>query len=325
MAPSDGKARALARAHRKQAANAGKQFAAIAENTTDVMGALLSNVLRKDEPTSALSNPAKSTAQVKHDYAYDLRERAKQHLQVLRTHIEADLTPGLVQLAAQLPKVSLDALRDTLLGVRNELAALTVGVGLQRSHGWELSRLTDFWMMAAKGVVLRAQTVILQRAPALLTNVTAEQLTASVSQETLKDAKIILTRDEIHRLSNHYGLDAKTLSLLLKDLASIRAEGKVEIAALGDVTISSKDGIDLATANTLKSSAKMHSICDMAGGTIKVTNGVIDLNPLGIPTAPTLPVVVLPVVLADGSKGEMAGIQVVPQYEGMAGQGTSFA
>lgn len=325
MAPSDSKLKNMSATHRKQLGKAGKQMANTGENHADVMAAIVTNAIRSDEPSSAITNPSKSIRQVKFDYADDLRERVKQHLQVFQDHLKSDLTPGLVQLALQMPKASLDAIRDALLGVRAELGTLTVNVGLLKSHGWQLKRLADFYMVAAKGIVHRAQTVILQRAPALLTNVTVEQVTAAVSQETLKDAKIILSRDEIHRLSNHLGIDAKTISLLTKLMLVLRSEEDIEMAALKKAVLSAKDGIDLTTIETIKSSAKMHSICDLAGGNIKVSNGVIDLNPLGLPPVPTVPVVVLPVVLADDSQGQLAGVQVVPQYEGMAAHGTSFA
>lgn len=325
MAPSDSKLKNMSATHRKQVGKAGQQMANSGENHADVMAALVTNAIRSDEPSSAITNPAKSIKQVKYDYAGDLRDRVKQHLQVFQGHLLTDITPGLAQLAVQVPKASLDAIKDVMLGVRAELGTLTVNVGLLKSHGWHLKRLADFYMVAARGIVHRAQTVILQRAPALLTNVTVEQLTAAVSQETLKDAKIILSRDEIHRLSNHLGVDAKTVSLIAQVLVAVRSQADLELAAGKKAVLSAKDGIDLATLETLKASAKMHSICDLAGGTIKVTNGIIDLNPLGLPPAPTVPVIIPPVMLADDSQGQLAGVQVVPQYEGMAAHGTSFA
>lgn len=323
--PSNKKCQALSNTHRKQLGDAGKQAANISENNADVLAALVTNTLRTEEPTSARSNPAKSTRNVKHDYAYETREKVKQHLQIPRAHIEQELTPALVQLAAQWPKVALDGIRDTLLGIRGEMATLTVNVGLLKSHGWSLHRLSDFSILAAKGIVHRAATAIMQKAPAVLVNTTVHQMTASFSQETLKDAKVILSRDEIHRLANLLSVDAKAMTLLLKELAAIRSAQEVEIAAGQKATLSGKDTVEIVSGDTIKSSAKMHSICDMGGGSIKVSNGVIDLNPMGAPPMPTIPVVVLPVVLAEHGDGKLAGVQAVPQYEGMGAQGTSFA
>lgn len=325
MTINEQKLKKLSGCHRKQLGRAGKQLAKVGENGADVLAVVITNTLRKDEPTSAVTNPAKSTRQVKFDYANDLRDRVMQHLQVFSGHAIADLAPGIAQTVLHMPKAAVDSLITTLAGVRSELATLTVNVGLLKSHGWSLKRFSDFYMVAARGIVHRAQATILQRAPALLTNVTVEQLTAAVSQETLKDAKIILSRDEIHRLSNHLNIDAKTILLLTKALLALRSEEDVELAAMKKVTLSGKDGIDVVTTETIKSSAKMHSICDLSGGTIKVTNGVIDLNPLGAPTIPSIPVVVPPVALVNDSDGKLAGIQAVPQYEGMGAQGTSFA
>lgn len=318
MASFNGLATGLARGYKNTAQKALRQGGNQAKSNAELQSFLVSNTSRQAVPDSRTSNPAKSNENEKHDLAETQRQKLKDSLGSAVSWVTKGLVPALVGFGLA-GTVMTDAIA-TLPAKAADLAALTLKIGMHRSHGWEMKRLTDAWTMFCKYMKVTAETAIHFRAPAVLVSADTVHTASTLSLE-VTDIKAVIAQEEIHRVANAYGLEATYLCALLQAAATIHANGKIELASLTEVGVSAVGTIKL-TAGTggIHHSANAHTFADLLGGSISLSGGRIDLNPLVPAALPAVPVVVLPVVPVSASTLP-APTQTMPQYDGLGAHG----
>jgi hypothetical protein len=309
-----GTARGFKDTSRKALRQAGNQ----AKSNAELQSFLVTNTARQAVPDSRTSNPAKSNENEKHDLAETQRQKLKDHLGSASTWLLKGLVPSLAGFAAAGVPM-LDAL-VTLPAKAADLAALRLKIGMHRSHGWEMKRLTDAWTLFSKFMKVTAETAIHFRAPAVFVSADTHHVAATLSLEVV-DVKTVVAQEEIHRVANAFGLEATHLVALLQAAATIHANGKLELATATDATLSAGTNVNLVAGNALHHSAITHTFADAAGGSIKLSGGRIDLNPLVPAALPAVPVVVLPVVPVSPSQ-QPAATKQMPQYDGLGAHGS---
>lgn len=271
----------------------------------------------RTEPTSLMSNPARTTREEKYDIIELTRNRMLVHLENFSDHIIKDLAPGLAQYVVAAPGKLVSTL-TAVAGVPSEIGQYVVSLGLPRAHGWKLNRVTDGLMNGAKFIFNKAEVVIRNQAPAMLSNA----LLVQENYETkLRSGALDVTmvRDEIHRVAETFALDAETLVLLLSAAAELKSAGKLHLASNTETLIESTGTTKVVSGASMKLSASDHTVVDAAGGTIKVVGGIIHLNPV-VPATPEVPIPVPPVVLIPAN-AKVPTSEMTNQYEGMAYHG----
>lgn len=297
----------------KALGQAGKQ----SKSNADLQGFLVTNCTRVPVPDSRTSNPAKSNENEKHDLADQQRQKLKDHLGSAIGWLTTGVLPSLAMFAAAgSPMV---AAAVTLPAKAADLAALVLKIGMHRSHGWEMKRMTDGWLLLCKLMKVTAETAIHFRTPAFFVSTDTHHMAATTSLEVV-DVKTVVSQDEIHRVANAFGLEGTFLTALLLASATIHANGKVDIASLLETDVSAATNLNLKAGLAIHLEATSHTIADHLGGSIGLTAGRIDLNPLVPVAVAGAPTVVAPVVPAIPLHLP-AATQKMPQYEGQGAHG----
>lgn len=274
------------------------------------------NAIRTD-PSSLASNPARTTREEKYDLIELTRNRMLVNLEAFSEHIIKDLAPGLAQYVVAAPG-KLVASLTSIAGIPSEIGSYIISLGLPRAHGWKVQRYTDGLITGAKFIFNKAEVVLRNQAPAILTT----GFLVQESYETKLRAgsmDVTMVRDEIHRVAETFALDAETLVLLISAAAELKSAGKLNLAANTELNAQSVGPMKLTSGASMKQSALDHTLVDAAGGTIKVVGGVIHLNPV-VPAVPDVPVPVPPVVNVSANTS-IPTPQMTNQYEGMAYHG----
>lgn len=300
-----------------------KQASKLATNNADLQAALVTNSERHDGPNVLVSNPVKSLRKEGGDIHDQVRTRIKEQLDDLKGMLDPLAPPmltSLAQFAAQ-GKV-LTSFGVTLKAKAADAGAAILKLGMAKAQGWQMHRLTDGWMLKAKFVNI--QTAVTTRFRTLQFLISAD--TATTMADTIvtaaSSAHIATSVDEIHRVAETFGLEAKDMVAILQAAAVIRANQKVEIASSLGTVLSAGTTLELKAGVSIKQSAKSHTFTDGLGGSITIMGGMVHINPL-LAAGADLPVIVPPVVPLTPT--QLPGpVKTVPQYEGMNAHDTAI-
>jgi hypothetical protein len=237
------------------------------------------------EVSSGFSNPSSSHESEKYEFMESLRERLRStYVLMAQKTIGEKLKTGITQFKS-FGEGFTDA-EKTVNGILVELGILIVKLGQLKSYGWKVNRIVDAWAMVSKYFLVQAESIRLE-APSVISvgSVSSSQFHL---HETIADVQSVQVKDEIHRVAEAYGLDAKFLTILLQQTAKIYANKNIELMAKEDFMISAEEDLNI-TANLVKSSAVTTQLVDKSGGAITISNGIIHLNPIS-PPSPSNPV-----------------------------------
>lgn len=268
-----------------------KQLGNSSKHNADILAAVVTNSSRDAAPDSRRSNPAMSAENEKYDIAEQIREKTKMHVSIAADSLKKTLIPALTQFTAKgSPMVQPLA---TALAMVKDLMSLTIKLGMVRSHGWKMLRLSDVYAIFAKAFTVNTESAVRFQAPAILNSAQVVDTAASVVQTTA-DVEVHMVKDEIHRIAEVFAIDANYLTAVLRAAAVIHATGKIDIASASQLTMTGAAGV-------------------------KVVGATIDLNPIGGVPLPTVPV-----TPAFAPSTKPPPVKTVPQYKGVAAQGTTF-
>lgn len=242
------------------------------EANANLQSAITNNGGDAIELNSGYTNPAVVHESEKYDVLDALRTRLSSTYRVLAERtlgIKAKF--GIEQLKAlggfEKADIALNA------SIR-ELATLLVSLGEMRSYGWKLNRIADAWGMISKYFFVQAQTIRMEAPSINHTGVLISS--ASHVHETTADLKVVQVKNEIHRVADAFGLDAKYLTLLLSETAKLQAMKNVEVAAKEDLVLSAAENVSVRAGSSIH-------LTDGAGGSITMQGGVIHINPVTPP------------------------------------------
>ncbi len=325
-------AKNVAAGHKNTVAKRMTQLASAATVNADVQAAVVTNSDREAKPTSAVSNPAKSHENEKWDLASRIRNNVKRGLNAAADTLALGVAPGLIRQALTDPLSVVDV-GTTIPAMVADLKALTLKVGMQKQNGWKMFRVSDGWAVLAK-FINHTASVVRTRAVAILEETEVKSTTAS-THVLSGDLVALNVKNEIHRVADAFGLDAKTLTMLLQLSAKIHANGALDLASTTTAKLSGLVGVDIASLGYIHQAASLHSMTEPAGASITMSGGIVAINgivlingvpfmngfiptpPLLLPTPP-LPTLVLPIV-PPVPLTPAATTRTCPQYEGMNG------
>lgn len=273
--------------------------------------------------SSAMSNPPRVHEDEKFDVLEKLHERVKTNLSITQGEtIPEYLTKGVAQFAIN-SKLAADFvdLGKTAAGILMEILTCGVKISPLKVNGWRIERFSEVLASIVKMRLVHAETIIRHEAP-IHTIVGIQTSTESHLNTNIHDIHLTVVKDEIHRIANVFGLDAKKLALLVKETASLQAQQKIEFSSGREVEISAAAKILNKAGTSIKSSAPLHIITDGAGGTITMSAGIINLNPLSSSSS-EIPNVVLPVTNVEAN-AEIRATDMRPQFQNMNGHGTQI-
>lgn len=271
--------------------------------------------------SSAMSNPPRVHEDEKFEVLEKLQERVKANLGITQSEtIPEHLTKGATQLAvnAGLAADFVD-LAKSVAGILMELLTCAVKVGPLKVNGWKIERFSETLASIVKMRLVHAETIIRHEAP-VHTIVGVHTTTESHLNTNIHDIQLTVVKDEIHRIANVFGLDANKLALLLKESAAIKAQQKIELSSGRELEVSALGKIVNKAGTSIKNSAPLHIITDGAGGTITMSAGIINLNPLSSSNS-EIPNPVLPVTTVEAN-AEIRATEIRPQFQNMNGHGT---
>lgn len=314
----------VSRGHREFAANLATQLSNATEDNANLQAALTTNSDRKAKVDSRISNPAKAHKNEKYGIADKLRTTVKQHLYSIQTHLLKDVAPAIVQLpihGGALTTAGWALTASTLAAMGAEAGLLITKLGMLKANGWKLVRLSDAYKLLAKAIAFKAEVAIHMKAPAIMQLAEISHRKSELDME-VADVKSVIAQTEMHQVDT-FGLDAETLTLIARLAAKFKANGPVTIESNTLVEVISALGVSIKTNAVLQQEAAVHRIIGTGGGSIQIVGPLVSINSLTGVTLP-VPVVPVPVVPTRVAITPKSPTEVVPQYEGVNGMGTSI-
>lgn len=281
-----------ARSLKKQFGHSCKQSAKANTAQADLMSALFAGSFREFTPTSAVSNPAKTSPDSGNEIISGLRNKLKDHISSLNEQLGKDT---LVRVVANLTAHGNPANLVTLLmGAKQELASFIPIIGLAKAAGWKLLRAADAYNVMAKYFSAKVETAIHLMGPLFAVNSRFIHHSSIQSVEHT-NLKVILSEEEVHSLASQFCVDAETVLLLATLNAKLQSNSNMELAANSQTTVSAGVGLNLLSGADLQMHSNLLTIRDGGGGTITMGGGIINLNPI-VPATPKTPLVVPPIL-----------------------------
>jgi hypothetical protein len=309
-----------ARSLKKQFGHSCKQSAKANTAQADLMSALFAGSFREFTPTSAVSNPAKTSPDSGHEIISGLRNKLKDHISSLNQQLGTDT---LVRVAANLTAHGNPAnLVTLLLGAKQELASFIPVIGLAKAAGWKLLRAADAYNVMAKYFTAKVEAAIHLIGPLFAVNARTIHQSSRQSVEHT-NLKIVLSEEEVHSLASQFCVDAQTVLLLATLNAKLHSSANLELAATAQATLSAGVGLNLLSGADLQMHSNLLTIRDGGGGTITMGGGIINLNPMA-PAAPKTPLVVPPILaFAVDATSQMPPDAILSQYRDINAHGST--
>lgn len=289
------------------------------EHNADLQKAINTGSTEAIEVSSGLTNPFRVAEGEKYDVMEQFRDRLRASIKsTTDTQLDSRLKSGLEQIK---PSGGFSDANKALDVAKVQLGMVMVKLGQLKLYGWKLLRVTEAWAMTAKAIFFSADGAIRTEAPYIDHTSYVDTTFAHINIDA-GDLKVVLVKDEIHRVADAFGIDANYLTALLKATAIIHARGNIEIASHVDLKLSAEAVADIRGGSQIKLSSPSHTIADGSGGTITMTGGIINLNPVSSVSSE-------PAILVDAVNNIEAAdypreLEVKPQYEGVNGHGTSI-
>lgn len=244
----------------------------------------------EEAPLSSLQfNPAKVQEREKFDIMQDFILRARSNTAYLINDLLGTRIPALVtSLGTQgaplalLPAMAANMLKTTgtILGLKAEMSSARTMLKDLMVNGWKLTRTSEPVAYSSKAFFVKAESIAQIEAPVVITSGSAISQQGHIVN-TLADLHTVTCREELHRISSVYGIDAQFLTALVQVAATIKSVGNIEIAANGDVTLSSIGTMNLKAGGAMNINAGGAINIGSVGVTKISAGGALDLGATG--------------------------------------------
>ncbi len=186
---------------------------------------------------SLLSNPAITHGEEKATVYAKIKARMRASLDALGNDTLIGLVKPAVESLQKLYKglvpstpvapIAFDAALSTLERVQNEIANSIIVTTADQAFGYVVDRITDLYFLGAKAINFVSATLFKVEAP-IFETITTSTWNSAHLHVTQADSKIDLAREEIHKVAEAYGLEAKFLMQLIEATATLKVKGLVE-------------------------------------------------------------------------------------------------